>query len=73
MERARGSAAIRDFLRFAQFPLWFEIPLASPEGAVRVSVTDLRFGAPPEYRFIASADIDREGRIMESRFGFGAR
>lgn len=71
IERARQSAPIRDFLRFAQYPFWSETPVSSPPDAVRISVTDLRFSEPPmRWRFVATATIDAAGRIVDSGFRF---
>jgi hypothetical protein len=32
---------------------------------------DLRFGAPPEARFVATALLDRESRVRRAWFAFG--
>ena len=71
MERARQAVPIRDFLRFAQHPLWSETPVNSPPDGIRVMVTDLRFSEPPvRWRFVATATIDGGGRIVDSGFRF---
>jgi inner membrane protein len=68
--RASQAPAVRDYLRFAQYPIWSERPVSSPPDAVRVTVTDLRFSRPPQMRFVATALLDREGKIVSSEFRF---
>jgi inner membrane protein len=70
LERARASPAIRDFLRFSQFPLWAETPVSTPVDGVRVTVTDLRFGTPPRGGFTATAILNRQGAVIFSGFKF---
>jgi hypothetical protein len=70
LQRARQAPAIRDFLRFAQYPLWSEEPVSSLEGGVRVQVADLRFGTPPRPRFVATAIVDAKGQVVSSWFHF---
>ena len=68
--RARRATAVQDYLRFAQYPLWLEMPASSPREGVRVMVTDLRFSQPPQIRFAATALLDSEGRVVSSEFRF---
>jgi inner membrane protein len=64
MARAREAPGVREFLVFAQYPLWSEEPAP---GGVRVSVRDLRFG------FVAAAEFDAAGRMVGSGFSFGGK
>jgi len=50
--------------------LWRVVPAADPEGAERVELLDLRFGYPGEERFVATAIVDRAGRVLRSWFQF---
>lgn len=68
---ARATSTFQTFLSFSQFPLWRVVPAEKPENAVRVSVIDMRFGAPQEQRFAASAVIDPAMRVISSGFQFG--
>jgi|YNPMSStandDraft_1061717.scaffolds.fasta_scaffold01318_11 inner membrane protein len=69
-QAARDSQAFRIFLDFSRYPLWRFIPADRPEGAIRVEAMDLRFGEPPEARFIATAIVSAEGRVLRSWFRF---
>ncbi len=71
LEAARRTEAFRKFLRFAQFPIWRQTPLAEPEGGVRVEVSDLRFGLPGDGRFAAVAELDQNQRVLRAWFQFG--
>ena len=64
--RARETTAFRNFLDFAQWPLWRVTPLTGPEGGVTVELTDLRFGAPGESHFQVTARVDASGRVVET-------
>ncbi|MCS6953165.1 MAG: metal-dependent hydrolase [Bryobacterales bacterium] len=70
-ERAAATDAFRVFLGFSQYPLWRLTPLAEPEGAKLVEAMDLRFGAPPNERFVASAVLDGSLRVVRAGFQFG--
>jgi inner membrane protein len=67
---ARQTEAFRVFLDFSQYPYWQFTPVESPEDGIRVDVMDLRFGAPPHPRFVATAIVDRTGRVIESGFRY---
>lgn len=73
IEAARRTYVFRKYLEFAQFPLWRVTPVAEPEGAVRVEAMDLRFGAPPDRRFIVTAIIDSQLKVQRAWFEFGVR
>lgn len=68
---ALGTREVVEFLRFSQLPFWRITPAPDPEGAVRVEVMDLRFGAPPDERFVTTVLLDSQLRPLESRFAFG--
>lgn len=65
----------RVFLDFSQAQSWAVLPAARPEGALEVTVTDLRFGPPPGNPFTARFLLDQQGRLLSERFDFapGAR
>jgi len=69
-QAARRSRAFQIFLDFSQFPLWRFTPLDVPEGASSVEAMDLRFGEPPAPRFVATAKVTAEGKLLESGFRF---
>ena len=71
IKAALGTPEVREFLRFSQLPYWRLTPAPDPEGGVRVEVMDLRFGTPPEERFVTTVLLDSELRPIESRFTFG--
>ena len=70
---ARRTEAFRVFLNFSQYPYWRFTPADHPEDAIRVDVMDLRFGAPPHPRFVATAVVDREDRVVQSGFAYAPR
>jgi inner membrane protein len=60
-------AALRTFpfqrlLEFVQWPLW---TVRSKD----VTLVDLRFGTPRDALFAATATVDEQGRVIESKFG----
>ncbi|MBN9657511.1 MAG: metal-dependent hydrolase [Acidobacteria bacterium] len=61
----------RVFLDFSQAALWRITPTPSPEGAVSVTVHDLRFGLPGEGAFSAEWIVDPRGRVVHEGFMFG--
>jgi len=71
LEAARHTAAIHEFLRFSQFPLWRIVPVPEPENAQRVEVLDLRFGTPLAPGFLASAVLDSNLHAISTSFTFG--
>jgi len=71
IERAvRATEAFRVFLEFSQYPLWRFVPVDDPEGGLRVEAMDLRFGEPPGRRFVATAVVNAEGRVVRAWFRF---
>ncbi|MCZ2079510.1 MAG: metal-dependent hydrolase [Bryobacteraceae bacterium] len=69
-EAASRTEPFRVFLAFSPYTFW-RIEKDTEEGLLRVEAMDLRFGAPPEPRFVASAIVDTAGRVRSSQFGFG--
>ncbi|MGC4055988.1 MAG: metal-dependent hydrolase [Paludibaculum sp.] len=61
----------RVFLDFSQAALWRITPTPAPEGAVSVTVHDLRFGLPGEGAFSAEWIVDPRGRVVREGFVFG--
>jgi len=72
LEAARGTGAIQEFLRFAQFPVWRFTPVSEPENGQRVEVLDLRFGTPLAPGFLAGVVLDSKLRPIQTSFTFGA-
>ncbi len=70
VQSATATPAFRAFMRFAQWPLIRETPLAEPEASRQVEACDLRFGAPPQSHFAATAVVDASGRVLSSSFRF---
>jgi len=68
-QAARATTAFQDLTAFAPFLFWQVTPSAEAENAVQVQAADLRFGRPPEPRFVATA-IVQSGRILRSWFRF---
>jgi inner membrane protein len=62
LEAARNTPLFRSFLDFAQYPLWRSTPVAEPEGATRVDLSDWRFP------FTASAIVDKSGQVQHTEF-----
>ncbi|MGJ5820639.1 metal-dependent hydrolase [Paludibaculum fermentans] len=61
----------RVFLDFSQAALWRITPASSQEGAVSLTVHDLRFGLPEEGAFSAEWIVDPQGRVVHEGFVFG--
>jgi len=68
---ARRDATIREFLRFAQFPLWRITPWPEIENGRVVEVFDMRFGTPSAPGFMAKAILNGRGEVIQSEFQFG--
>jgi inner membrane protein len=64
LQAANQNFTVRKFLEFAQYPLWRVTPVADPEGAQRVDVTDWRFP------FTASAVVNASNRVLSSSFHY---
>ena len=69
IDAARRAYTIRQYLRFAQFPLWRVSPAADPPGT-RVDVFDMRFGTPLEPGFMATVILDARGSPVKESFAF---
>jgi inner membrane protein len=70
---ASRTEPFRVFLDFSQFPYWSFSPVEDPDGGIRVEATDLRFAAPPPDRFVATALIAPDFRVLRAWFGFSRR
>ena len=70
IQAANSSPVFRDFFNFSQFPWERSTPLSEPQGAIRVEVLDLRFGAPAQPRFMAVADVNSRLQVIRSLFTF---
>jgi inner membrane protein len=71
VEIARQSGAARRFLAFSQFPAWTATPEMDPPEAVRVDLSDLRFGKPEEGRFRVRMLVQPRRGVLEESFTFG--
>jgi hypothetical protein len=69
---ARAARTLRDYLGFAQIPIWQLRPAPTPAGALEISVTDLRFGLPEEHRFQAVVTLDAALHPIAESFAFDA-
>jgi inner membrane protein len=70
IDKARDTAAFRDFLEFSQWTLWRVAPVSDPENGVQVQAVDLRFGTSERSRFAATAVFDGSGRLLNSELRF---
>ncbi len=68
---ARKTVTMERFLRFSQFPIWRITPLAEPQGALQVEAADLRFGQPPDLRFVVTVVLDQNLNVMSEDFRYG--
>ncbi len=71
LEAARKTPTVQRFLSFSQAPYWQLIPAPEPEKGTKVEVVDLRFGSPPDPRFVAEAILDEYGKVLSEGFQFG--
>jgi inner membrane protein len=69
----RATPTGRVFLDFCQVPLWRVVPVASPDGGLRVSIHDLRFGLPEDAMFTARFVFDSNLRVVDESLTLGAR
>jgi inner membrane protein len=67
---ARQTKTFQDFLAFSQFPVWTITPVSEPSNGLRIQLSDLRFGVPPNGGFTATAIVDGEKRVLRSWFEF---
>lgn len=68
---AKRTDEVRRFLQFARYPVWRLVPVTEPDGGVAVEGVDVRFGRPEERRFMVQVVLDKELRVVSSRFEFG--
>jgi len=71
LDAAARLPVFREFLRFAQFPLWRVSPSPQFENGTVVEALDLRFGTPQAPAFVARATLDGNLRAVRSSFEFG--
>ena len=57
-------------LDFTPFPLWRLSRADEPPGATQVRLFDLRFGLPAEDRFVATAIVAPDRRVLRSWYQF---
>ncbi len=69
---ARKTRTARQFLDFAQFPVWRVQPSAKGAGVEEVLIHDIRLGAPNEMRFTARFIVHPDGRVASEEFLFGS-
>ncbi len=72
IEIAEHTPAFKIFRGFSQWPLWQVTSAAGADTQTVVQAIDLRFGMPPEPRFVATAFLDAAGRIVRTDFRFGS-
>lgn len=70
MAAAGRTRVFRDFLRFAQYPIWRVLPVSAPENGTAVQAMDLRFGTPAQPGFVATAILDGRLDVVQARFDF---
>ncbi len=68
-QAARATVAFQDLITFAPFLFWQVTPSPDVENAVQVQAADLRFGSPPNPRFVATA-IVQGNQVLRSWFRF---
>jgi len=64
IQAARSTPVFEQFSTFVLYPVWRATPVAEPEGATRVDLSDWRLG------FTASALVDKMGQVHQSEFHF---
>ena len=72
-EAARRTVPFKVFLDFSAYPLWRFKTIEDPKPELHVEVMDLRFGRPPNPRFVADATVDPAGRVEQSGFSYQPR
>jgi inner membrane protein len=71
--KARQTVPFQTLERFSSTLFWRVTPLPEPEAGTEVICSDLRFGDPGSGAFRARARFNRDGRLLESAFGFRGR
>jgi len=71
IDAARQSAIFRQFLTFAEIPLWRVSPAPDIDSGKLVEVFDLRFGTPLAPGPMASATVDGQQHIVHANFQWG--
>ena len=72
LDAAARTHAFRAFLTFNQYPLWRVTAAPAIDGGKLVELFDLRFGNPAAPGFQATAVVDANQRVVDSKFSFGA-
>jgi inner membrane protein len=72
IDAARRDPVIREFLAFAQIPLWRVSPWQELENGRLVEVFDMRFGSPAAPGFMARAILNGRGQVVRTDFAFGS-
>ncbi len=70
IDKARDTAAFRDFLEFSQWTLWRVAPVSDPENGVQVEALDLRFGTPRPTPLHGQSHIRRRRPPFDLGFAF---
>lgn len=70
VEAAAKTYSFQALERFSGTLRWEEVQLPEPEGAVRVSANDMRFGLPADHQFEAVAIVLANGQVERSWFQF---
>ncbi|MEO8027341.1 MAG: metal-dependent hydrolase [Bryobacteraceae bacterium] len=72
--RKMGEAdpTFQSLARFSQIPFWRVVPLSDPDGSVRVELSDLRFGTPPDPGFVAAGTATPGGSLRGVTLSFGS-
>jgi inner membrane protein len=71
LEAAMHLPEIREYLRFAQYPLWRVLAAPDVENGKIVQAVDLRFGTPAAPAFAVSVTLDAMLRPLNTSFSYG--
>ncbi|HWQ57190.1 MAG TPA: metal-dependent hydrolase [Bryobacteraceae bacterium] len=71
IEAALRTRTMREFLRFAQYPLWRVSPNGDAQPGTRVEAFDMRFGTPLDPGFMAAVILDERLNPVRESFTFG--
>lgn len=72
LEAARRTRTFQEFLQFSEFPIFRISAADEPENGKVVEALDMRFGTPLDPRFVASALLNANERVLSTSFQFGS-
>lgn len=71
LQAASSLPQAKQYLQFAQFPVWRTLPSSDPDSPIVVTANDVRFGLPEDEKFQLIVKFGADGRPVSAVFSFG--